>query len=401
MLERAVMHRRAPVVVVALGDERLREDVAPHLVVGRRHRRAVEVACAEPHQPGLDAVVVLVEPALDRAAVGRDDLGLQLLHAAEVVEHQLAVLAEREVRRVRIGVDDLEVEDLIADRAEQRRAQLVAELLRIAFGLVDVLAGLVGQREHALRAALTHHLRHHHLGVVLVVVAEEPHVVGFVAVVELLVQSRAQLGHERVEGRTLELHEPARAQCEAQVREIGIHGFVDAGVLHLHHDLATVVGLRAVDLTDRCGRERRLVEAAEQRLGRAAELLLDLLGDHLVGHRRRLALQGAERFGDLLRQDVARDRSHLPDLHHRALELAERLRDELTAARVLLGAIALGILLVLEHRLDARLRVAARHARGHARQSEQAAALGHRTIVHRRGLSLRRATTPCQSARLW
>ena len=55
-----------------------------------------------------------------------------------------------------------------------------------------------------------------------------------------------------------------------EVLQVGAHGGVDAGVLDLHRDLAAVVERRAVDLPDRRGGDRLLVERREHAVQRLA-----------------------------------------------------------------------------------------------------------------------------------
>ena len=105
----------------------------------------------------------------------------------------------------------------------------------------------------------------------------------------------------------------------------------DARVLHLDRDAAAVVQLRAVDLADRRGGERLLLELVEDVLERLLQVGLDDLA-HVVERRlrRRVAQRGElglEALLDLGRQRAGvHERHDLADLHRRALHLARARR---------------------------------------------------------------------------
>ena len=98
-----------------------------------------------------------------------------------------------------------------------------------------------------------------------------------------------------------------------------------------------VVRDRAVDLADRGGGERLLLELREGVAERLAELLREQLLDLLERQRRHVVAQRGERLLELLALGL-RDRGevdgreHLADLHRRAAHLAELL-DELAGGR--------------------------------------------------------------------
>ena len=82
-------------------------------------------------------------------------------------------------------------------------------------------------------------------------------------VVELVADAAADLlgGRLDVEPRRDPLHQP---QDHPEVLHVGPHRLGDARVLDLDRDVAPVVQLGAVDLADRGGRDRRLVELRER-----------------------------------------------------------------------------------------------------------------------------------------
>ena len=125
-------------------------------------------------------------------------------------------------------------------------------------------------------------------------------VVGLQLVVELLLHPRADLLGHRLH---VELggDPPHQPQDHAEVLHVGAHRGVHARVLHLHRHVAAVVQLRAVDLPDRGGGDRLLVELREGLLQRLAHLLLDHLAHVLEGHLRR----GVAQLGELLLELLA------------------------------------------------------------------------------------------------
>ena len=149
-----------------------------------------------------------------------------------------------------------------------------------------------------------------------------------------------------------------------EVAEVGLDRLGDAGVLELDRDLVAVERDRAVDLADRGGGERLLLEGLEVVADLAAELLLEQLADLLERERRDVVAQRGERRLELLALRL-RDRGEvdggedLADLHRRAAQLAELL-DELAGERG--GALAGGGVGVLGERRRLAARVPAQRA---------------------------------------
>ncbi len=180
-------------------------------------------------------------------------------------------------------------------------------------------------------------------GVVAVGARDRAVVLRLDLVVELLGDPLAQLAVERLDV------EPGREpldqrQQQREVAEVGLDRLGDAGVLELDRDLVAVERDRAVDLADRGGGERLLLEGLEVVADLAAELLLEQLADLLERQRRDVVAQRGERRLELLALRL-RDRGEvdggedLADLHRRAAQLAELL-DELAGERG--GALAGG-----------------------------------------------------------
>ncbi len=135
----------------------------------------------------------------------------------------------------------------------------------------------------------------------------------------------------------------AREQLDdhVQVLQVGTDRLLDAGVLHLDRDVTTVLGRRAVDLADRCRRDRVLVEIGECVGQRPAQILLDDLAHVLERDLLAGGLKDRQTLLELLaklwvdKPDVD-DRERLTDLHRRALHRAQNL-DDLVGGRHLLG----------------------------------------------------------------
>ena len=94
-------------------------------------------------------------------------------------------------------------------------------------------------------------------------VGHAAHVLGFLSVVELFQQPVPNLLPNLVE---IHLHEHAdqrRKKC-LQIGQICPHHPVDVRILHLDGHRPAVAQHAAIDLSDRCGGDRRRIEALEQ-----------------------------------------------------------------------------------------------------------------------------------------
>ena len=122
------------------------------------------------------------------------------------------------------------------------------------------------------------------------------------------------------------LHQP---QDHPQVLHVGPHRLGDARVLHLDRHVAPVVQPRAVDLPDRGGGDRLVLEGRERLLHRLLELGLDHLAHVREAHLRRRVAQLAELALELLAvllgHEADVEEAHdLPELHRGALHRPER-----------------------------------------------------------------------------
>ncbi len=167
-------------------------------------------------------------------------------------------------------------------------------------------------------------------------------------VVELLVDARADLLRRRshVEAGSEALEQ---TQDDAEVAHVRAHRAGHARVLHLHRHGAPVGQRGAIDLADRRGGDRILVEVGEHRRDRLIEILLDDLAHLLEGHLRGRVAQLGQLALKLLavllgHQADVQERQHLPELHRRALHGAQHGHDllgrfELAPGQRLLGRV--------------------------------------------------------------
>ena len=163
-----------------------------------------------------------------------------------------------------------------------------------------------------------------------------PLVLGLELVVELLRDPLAQLGVERLDveaGR----EPPHEREQQREVAQVGLDRLGHARVLDLDRDRLALVGHRAVDLADRGGRERLLLELGEDGGGLLPQLLAQQLLEPLERERRHVVAQLRQRLLEALalvlgqRAEVDRG-EHLADLHRRTAHLPELL-DQLARER--------------------------------------------------------------------
>ncbi len=169
------------------------------------------------------------------------------------------------------------------------------------------------------------------------IVAEEfavfGHVARFEVVIELLFEARFQFAIDDVDVDLL-AHHVARNRAERleqdfQILEILIDGALDAGILHLHRDVAAVLQLSAMHLAERGRRERGLIEGAKKLLRPTAQLFANLIRDHRIAHRGHVRLGRLEHVKRFAGQQVVTHREHLDQLQKRAAKLRGSLDDAL------------------------------------------------------------------------
>ncbi len=154
--------------------------------------------------------------------------------------------------------------------------------------------------------------------------SETPLVGGLGAVVELLAQAGAQLGHERtgVQAGIGHLNGP---HDQPEVTEIGPDGVVDTRVLDLDRHVGAVMGTRPVDLADRRRRRRCGVPPGESLLRRLAQLGFDHARGQCRAHRRGIGLKAGQGGAHRLEETVVQIAGHLCELHQGASHRAEGL----------------------------------------------------------------------------
>jgi hypothetical protein len=208
---------------------------------------------------------------------------------AEVHQHQLGLVGEQHVARVRVGVDDAVHEHLVQVRAHQVGAQLAQRHLG-ARDRRDVRH--LGpphhlHRQHALRGVVPDRLGHAQVRVRRQVLGEDFEVLRLALVVELGQQHAAELLDPVAEA-VLVVHAAEAADGAgdgAQQVEVGDDAGADVGPLHLDRHLAAVGQDRVVHLAQRRGADRRFVELLEQLVELQAELGLDHRAHRVERHR--------------------------------------------------------------------------------------------------------------------
>jgi hypothetical protein len=125
--------------------------------------------------------------------------------------------------------------------------------------------------------------------------------------------------------------------------EVAGKGALDPGAQHLDRDVLARLavlrrGDREVHLGDRGRRDRRVVEAGEERLDRAAEFRLDGAARLRAGKGRQAVLQFGKVSGQLLAQQIGPGREELAELDETRPQLGQRPGQLLARPALGLGA---------------------------------------------------------------
>jgi hypothetical protein len=257
-----------------------------------------------------------------------------LLHLrAETADHpqidqcEEAVVGDKHVARVRIGVEHAIDHDLFQIGAHQRIGEHFAIELdgddRADFrdlGSADVI-----HRQHASRRVAFDRLWNRHQLELLQVLAEQSQVIGFAHIIELGENRGAKLfdhpGQVITLARfTMRCHE---LRDLVQRLEIGSDLVGDARPLHFDGHDAAVAQRGAVDLAQGCGGDRTLFEYRERLRQAHAELFLDNALDIGKRHRLDVVLEACQGFEVRRRQQVDTSRQQLAELHERGPERLE------------------------------------------------------------------------------
>ena len=180
--------------------------------------------------------------------------------------------------------------------------------------------------EHRARGPLPVHLGHHNARVTSEIGAQAIGVSAFLGEVEFLQHSGSKLPQHRRRGeapclRARRLDHGRHLRDQPQV---GLHARPDAGALHLQHDIAPIVQSGAVNLRDRGGGKRRLVQPRERGFRRLAKRLLQRGAYHRELQRRRLAVQLLKFGYPRRRQQIAARRQNLAELDEGRPEFLQR-----------------------------------------------------------------------------
>ncbi len=244
---------------------------------------------------------------------------------AEVVDDQAAVVAQREVPRVRVGVQQ---PGALRRREVQRRQQLPRPVAHLGRALGDHLR----QRRPA------DPLGHEHLGTGVDDLGDEDLPVVAVGVGELALRGRLQLVVEllqqplaQLDGELLDvevrLQHFEQRRDPRQLAQVRAQRVARAGVLDLDGHLAPVVPHRPVHLADARRRGRGVVEGREPLAPLGPDLPLEHPVDAGGRQRRRRVLELRQRLpvggGQVLGERRLEDRQRLAQLHRAALELPE------------------------------------------------------------------------------
>src|SRR3954470_17284314 len=255
------------------GVGRERDVLVAHEPPGRRlvllHQRPDELAPALDDALAVGDLVELVRVLLvDRAQHLELDLDLLerlALEEAEVEEGHASVGHEQRVARVWVAVEQAMPVRPVDVEAEEDLAPARAVLVGVAEDLGEAAALDVVGDDHPLAAQLGDDVGHDDERVVAVLARQRAVVGGLELVVELLGDALAQLVGDLA---AVEAGGEAREQLEdeAHVLHVGADHVLDPRVLHLDRDVAAALLQRpAVDLPDRRGGDRLLVEVAEDR----------------------------------------------------------------------------------------------------------------------------------------
>ncbi len=199
------------------------------------------------------------------------------------------------------------------------------------------------EHEHTLPRELRHHRRDHHARIAREVRAHLRRVLGFLAEIHLLADTRRELLHERLEPLHVRHRPTPRRPRRDRARrtQVAIDRELDARPQHLHRDIVSVPA-RAMHLTERGRSDRRTIDRLEHRLGFLPVRRDDLPTDLLPRHRRHLIRERAELREIGLRDQVRARSENLRELHERRPQRRDA-RDQ-----------SLGALLVERRRADDR-----------------------------------------------
>ena len=252
-------------------------------------------------------------------------LGVEPADHAQVEQPDPAVGPEH-VPRVRVGVEEAVLEDLLVVGLHQLAGRLGAlgalrrlEQRHAAYDLVH--------DQQPARGDLAMTSRDGDAAVALNDLVHPDDVARLLAEVELVAQRARHLFGQRgkVDDPVQLSRAPGLADDHLEQREVRLHHLLGLGALDFDHHGMPIGHPGPVHLSDRPGGERLRVDIGEDVLPRHGELALHHPHDVGLGHRRDVRLQRGE-FGHVLRGDQVRACGEdLAELAERRPELFERL----------------------------------------------------------------------------
>jgi len=292
----------------------------------------------------------------DRPLAGElklDRLGAQALEQPEVQERHAPVVEQQEVAGVRVAGELAVAVQAAEEEAKDDLADAVALGLRAVLELLEADAADELAHQHPLARETADHVGDDDERMPGEDTRERALVLGLQLVVELLDDPLLDLLRDRLDVERGS-HPLEQAHDHVKVLQVGAHRAGDAGVLHLDCHLAAVVERGFVDLADRGGGDRLLLEGLEDVLDRFFQVLLDHPAHLLEGDRgcgvAQLGQLVLELFAVLLGdQPDVQEGHHLPELHGGALHRAEHGDDLLGGLQLAPGQSLLGGLLATRH----------------------------------------------------
>src|SRR5512143_42749 len=248
---------------------------------------------------------------------------------AEIEEGDAAVVREKDVSGMRVGVEEAVEERLLEVGPEELLGEGASVDVELREGAQrgDLLARDEVHRENARRRVVVDRLRHDDVVELREGRTESDHVLGFLPVVELLEESLAELFEHRLDVEGLGVSREDLGDLAEGLEVVG-DLFADAGPLHLDGDATPVPQRRPVDLAQRgrCG--RLLFEARERLRDPRTELGLHDLLDLPVREGLDLVLEPVEALEVGRWEEVGAGGEELADLHERRAQALE-IRGEL------------------------------------------------------------------------
>ncbi len=235
---------------------------------------------------------------------------------------------DRVIAEMRIAVDDPIAKERPPPGFEQADRNRVARLLRGVLESDERLALQPLQREQAPRREALLDSRHAHERPVGEHEPVEPRDLRLALIVEFLAHPRPDLARDfaRVDRRA---DPAAKREQEVELRQVGFDRRSHLGILQLAGERLAFEARRPMHLPERGRRGGLEIEVGEPLAPVRPEFGLHAAAHEGRPHRRRLRLQPHQLAREVRGQRVRDGRQHLRDLHHRALQRAQRRRQRL------------------------------------------------------------------------